>query len=120
MWVDINKHSNNDSVVHNINCYIHTFYCARCGRPSAVSVRHRCASAARADAAVQETAPTGNTILFVQPTSDAPSLERPPPTDTLVDSSTVIFTRSVHDLSKAELSTARREVHMRIVRERKD
>ena len=71
------------------------------------------------DPAVQETALTGNTILFAQPTADVPSLGLPPPTDTLVDPLTVISTRSIHDLSKAEWALVNHEVYMRIVRERK-
>ena len=73
----------------------------------------------RGDAAVQQTALAGNTILFAQPTADVPSLELPPPLDALVDSLTVIFTRSIHDLSKAEWALVNREEYMRIVRERK-
>ena len=53
----------------------------------------------RGNPAVQETALTGNTILFAQPTADDPSLELPPQTDTLVDSLTVIYTHSIEDLS---------------------
>ena len=48
-----------------------------------------------------------------------PSLELPPPLDALVDSLNIIFTRSLHDLSKAEWATVKREDYMRIVRERK-
>ncbi len=73
----------------------------------------------RGDPAAQERALAGNTILFAQPTADVPCLELPPPTDTLLDSLTVIFTRSIHDLSKAEWALVDREVYMRIVRERK-
>ncbi len=39
--------------------------------------------------------------------------------DALVDSLNVIFTRSLHDLSKAEWAIVNREEYMRIVRERK-
>ena len=71
------------------------------------------------DPALQEKALTGNTIFFAQPTADVPSLELPPPLDALVDSLNIIFTRSLHDLSKAEWATVKREDYMRIVRERK-
>ena len=71
------------------------------------------------DAAVQEKALVGNTIFFAQPTADVPSMELPPPLDALVDSLNVIFTRSLHDLSKAEWAIVKREEYMRIVRERK-
>jgi hypothetical protein len=70
-------------------------------------------------AAVQEKALVGNTIFFAQPTADVPSMELPPPLDALVDSLNVIFTRSLHDLSKAEWAIVKREEYMRIVRERK-
>ena len=56
----------------------------------------------RGDEAVQEKALQGNIIFFAQPSADLPSMELPPPVDALVDSLTVIFTRSLHDLSKAE------------------
>ena len=71
------------------------------------------------DPAVQEKALTGNTIFFAQPTADVPSMEMPPPTDALVDSLNVIFTRSLHDLSKAEWAVVDREQYMRIMEERK-
>ena len=71
------------------------------------------------DPAVQEKALTGNTIFFAQPTADVPSMEMPPPTDALVDSLNVIFTRSLHDLSKAEWASVDREQYMRINEERK-
>jgi hypothetical protein len=71
------------------------------------------------DSAVQEKALVGNTIFFAQPTADVPSMELPPPLDALVDSLNVIFTRSLHDLSKAEWAIVKREEYMRIVRERK-
>eukprot|EP00812_Abedinium_dasypus_P007843 NODE_1_length_8589_cov_4.556480.p1 GENE.NODE_1_length_8589_cov_4.556480~~NODE_1_length_8589_cov_4.556480.p1 ORF type:complete len:2586 (+),score=446.46 NODE_1_length_8589_cov_4.556480:571-8328(+) len=71
------------------------------------------------DPALQERALTGNTIFFAQPAADVPSLELPPPCDALVDSLNVIFTRSVHDLSKAEWAIVERQQYMRIVRERK-
>ena len=71
------------------------------------------------DPALQEKALTGNTIFFAQPTADVPSLELPPPRDALVDSLNIIFTRSLHDLSKAEWATVKRADYMRIVRERK-
>ena len=45
--------------------------------------------------------------------------ELPPPTDALVDSLNVIFTRNLHDLSKAEWASVERNEYMRIVRERK-
>ena len=71
------------------------------------------------DPAVQEKALTGNTILFAQPTADVPSMDMPPPPDALVDSLNVIFTRSLHDLSKAEWASVDREQYMRIIEERK-
>ena len=71
------------------------------------------------DPAVQEKALTGNTIFFAQPTADVPSMELPPPADALVDSLNVIFTRSLHDLSKAEWASVDREQHMRIIEELK-
>ena len=70
------------------------------------------------DPAVQEKALTGNTIYFAQPTADLPSMELPPPRDALVDSLNIIFTRSLHDLSKAEWATVNREEYMRSVKER--
>jgi hypothetical protein len=73
----------------------------------------------RSDPAVQEKALTGNTIFFAQPTADVPSLELPPPINALVESLNVIFTRSLHDLSKAEWANVDREQYMRIVTERK-
>jgi hypothetical protein len=73
----------------------------------------------RGDPAVQEKALTGNTIFFAQPTADVPSMELPPPSDALVDTLNVIFTRSLHDLSKAEWAVVNRDEYMRIVRERK-
>ena len=71
------------------------------------------------DPALQERALTGNTIFVAQPTADEPSLELPPPCGALVDSLNVIFTRSRHDLIKAEWASVEREQYMRIVRERK-
>ena len=71
------------------------------------------------DPAVQEKALTGNTIFFAQPTADVPSMEMPPPPDAFVDSLNVIFTRSLHDLSKAEWASVDREQYMRIIEERK-
>ena len=71
------------------------------------------------DPAVQEKALTGNTIFFAQPTADVPSMEMPPPPDAFVDSLNVIFTRSLHDLSKAEWASVDREQYMRIIQERK-
>ena len=71
------------------------------------------------DPAVQEQALTGNTIFFAQPTADVPSMELPPPLDALVDSLNVIYTRNMHDLSKAEWAVVNREQYMRLVRERK-
>ena len=71
-------------------------------------------------AAVQEKALTSNAIIFAKPTADAPSMELPPPTDALVDSLlNVIFTRSLHDMSKAEWASVDREQYMRIIEERK-
>ena len=71
------------------------------------------------DPAVQEKALSGNTIFFAQPTADVPSMEMPPPTDALVDFLNVIFTRSLHDLSKAEWAVVDREQYMRIIEERR-
>jgi hypothetical protein len=71
------------------------------------------------DPATQEKALIGNTILFAQPTADVPSLQLPPPVDALLDSLNVIYTRSVHDLRKAEWATVSRSEYMRIVKERK-
>ena len=73
----------------------------------------------RGNSATQEKALKGNTNFFAQPTADVPSLELPPPPDALVDTLNVIYTRSVHDLSKAEWTTVQRDEYMRIVRERK-
>ena len=70
------------------------------------------------DPAVQEKAFTGNATLFAQPTADVPSMELPPPADSLFDSLSIIYTRNLHDLSKAEWATAQREHYMRIARER--
>ncbi|MCP4965331.1 MAG: hypothetical protein GY926_08845, partial [bacterium] len=71
------------------------------------------------DPALQEKALTGNTIFFAQPTADVPSLELPPSLDALVDSLCVIYTRSLHDLSRAEWATVNRTEYMKIVRERR-
>ena len=68
---------------------------------------------------VQEDALTGNTIFFAQPTAGAPSMELPPPPDAFVDSLSAIFTRSLHDLSKAEWASVDREQYMRIIEDRK-
>ena len=46
-------------------------------------------------------------------------MELPPPPDAFVDSLNVIFTRSLHDLSKAEWASADREQYMRIIKGRK-
>ena len=46
-------------------------------------------------------------------------MELPPPTDAFVDSLNAIFTRSLHDLSKAEWATVDRKDYMRIIEERK-
>ena len=62
---------------------------------------------------------TGNTIIFAQPTADAPSMELPPPPDAFVDSLNAISTRSLHDLSKAEWASVDREQYMRIIEGRK-
>ena len=61
----------------------------------------------------------GNTILFAQPTANIPSMELPPATDALVDSLSLAFARSTHDLSQAYWATVKRSEYMRIVRERK-
>ena len=44
-------------------------------------------------------------------------MELPPPTDALVDSINVVFTRSLDDLSKAEWAQVSREEYMLIVTE---
>ena len=46
-------------------------------------------------------------------------MELPPPADSLVDSLSIIYTRNLHDLSKAEWATVNREEYIKIVRERK-
>ncbi len=56
----------------------------------------------RGDPAVQEKALTTNTIFFAQPTTDVPELELPPGPDALVGTFNFLFTRTLHDLSKAE------------------
>ena len=71
------------------------------------------------DPAFQEKALTGNTIFFAQPTADVPSMEVPPLPDAMVDSLNVIFTQSLHDLSKAEWASVDREQCFRISEERK-
>ena len=71
------------------------------------------------DPDVQEKALTGNTIFFAQPTADVPSMELPPPPDALVDSFNVLFTRGLHDLSKAEWAVVDRAEYLRRVGERK-
>ena len=73
----------------------------------------------KGEANVQQKGVTGNTIFFSQPTADIPSMELPPPTNALVDSLSIIFTRSTQDLSKAWWATVERDNYMRIVRERK-
>ena len=45
-------------------------------------------------------------------------MELPPPTDALLDSFNVVFTRSLDDLSKAEWARVNREEYMQIVTER--
>ena len=87
---------------------------AAVGRARMTQTRLGC----RRDPAAQEAALAGNTILFAQPTADVPSMGLPPPTVTLVDSSTVIFAHTIHDLSKAEWALVDREVFMRIARGR--
>ena len=69
------------------------------------------------DPATQERALTGNTIFFAQPTADVPSLQLPQPSDALLDSFNVVYTRSIEDLSKAEWAVVDRAEYMRIVRE---
>ena len=62
----------------------------------------------------------GKGIFFSQPTAEIPSMTLPPPDDALVDSCfNAVFTRSVHDLSKAQWATVKRDEYLRIVRERK-
>ena len=56
------------------------------------------------DPAAKEKALTGNTISFAQPAADVPSIELPPPTDSLADSLNVISTRGPNGLSEAELA----------------
>ena len=68
---------------------------------------------------VQQKAIAGNSIFFAQPTADIPSMEMPPPSDALVDSFNVVFTRSVSDLSRAHWAIVNRQEYLRIVRERK-
>ena len=46
-------------------------------------------------------------------------MELPPPPDALVDSFNVLFTRGLHDLSKAEWAVVDRAEYLRIVGERK-
>ena len=70
------------------------------------------------DPAVQETALTGNTIFFAQPTADVPTMELPPPPDVLVDTLNAVLTRSTSDLSKAEWAVVDRAVYMDFVRQR--
>ena len=70
------------------------------------------------DPAVEETRLTANSIFLAQPTADVPTMELPPPTDALVDSFNVVFTRSLDDLSKAEWARVSREEYMQIVTER--
>ena len=72
----------------------------------------------REDRAVQETGLTANSIFLAQPTADVPTMELPPPADALVDSFSVVFTRSLDDLSKAEWARVKREEYMQIVTER--
>ena len=68
---------------------------------------------------VQQKGVTGNTIFFAQPTADIPSMELPPPVNALVDSISIIFTRSLQNLQNAWWATVKRAEYMRIVRERK-
>ena len=68
---------------------------------------------------VQQKAICGNTIFLAQPTAEIPSMTLPPPDEALVDGGfTAIFTRGVHDLSKAHWATVNRAEYLRIVRER--
>ena len=62
---------------------------------------------------------TGNTTFFAQPTADIPSMELPPPVNSLADSFSIIFTRSLQCLRNAWWATVKRAEYMRIVRERK-
>ena len=62
----------------------------------------------RGDPAVQENL-TGNSIIFAQPPAAIPSMELPPPPVAFVESLNDIFTRSLHDLSKAESASVDRE-----------
>ena len=72
----------------------------------------------RDDPALQETGLTANSIFLAQPTADLPTMELPPPADSLVDSFNVVFTRSLDELSKAEWARVNREEYMQIVTER--
>ena len=69
---------------------------------------------------VQQKAICGNSIFLAQPTAQIPVMELPPPDDALLEGGfSVIFTRSVQDLSKAQWATVKRAEYLRIVRERK-
>ena len=68
---------------------------------------------------VQQKGISGNTIFFAQPTADIPSMELPPPVNGLVDSMSIIFTRSLQTLRNAWWATVKRAEYMQIVRERK-
>ena len=62
----------------------------------------------------------GNTIIFAQPTADIPSMDLPPPTDALVDSFNIIFTRKLDDLRFAKWATVKRDEYMTLARQRKE
>jgi hypothetical protein len=68
---------------------------------------------------VQQKGVCGNTIFFVQPTADIPSMELPPPTDALIDSFNIILTRKLDDLRYATWAKVNREEYMTIARQRK-
>ena len=67
---------------------------------------------------MQQKGISGNTIFFAQPTADIPSMEQPPPVNTMVDYLSIIFTRTLQTLQNAWWATVKRAEYMRIVRER--
>jgi len=62
---------------------------------------------------------TGNTIFLSQPTAEIPTMSLPPGPDGLVDSLTVAFTGSVHNIDSASWARVRKSEYLALVRRRK-
>ena len=68
---------------------------------------------------VQQKGIVGNTIFFAQPTADIPSMDLPPPVNALVDSISIIFTRSLQCLKNAWWATVNRAEYWLGIRKKK-